>query len=72
MKELSQDSKTMCPTYKGFKLPPLGLPWNGKRKLSNGLEAQIYFELGAQTVTYGDERKVFYSVHKAIDFYRAL
>lgn len=59
-------------TYKGFKLPMLGLVRNGKRKLSNGLTARIYFEEGAQTVTYGDDSKVFYSVYKAIDFYRSL
>lgn len=62
----------MSSKYKGFKLPMLGLVRNGKRKLSNGLTAQIYFNEGAQTVTYGDDSKTFYSVYKAIDFYRSL
>ena len=61
--------------YKGFKIPFIGRPSDGKRKDKNGGEYWIIFEYGVTRVfrfLHGDRLSVtpFYNWNDAIDFYR--
>lgn len=62
-------------TYKGFKMPFIGRPSNGKRKDKNGGEYLIIFEYGVTRVLkfLNGERvsvKEFFNWNNAIDAYR--
>ncbi|MDA3806865.1 MAG: hypothetical protein PF440_03040 [Thiomicrorhabdus sp.] len=58
--------------YKGFKIPMLGLPYDGKRKTVEGKTISIRFRLGGTIVNRGDDAPYYFygSWCKAIDCYR--